>query len=540
MQKILFPLLLLPSILLCQPKITLSPAFETKGNALTFGLLKSGASENLLLVYRTHKWGNRMIGQDYVYFWAADVFSPDLKRLTDNKPEKLDFPDGEDVATGSVCDFGGPNLVVQQQKRKEKKMVVYRCPIGPDGRISPPKRVGDYDAWKSYDGLQKFSLISPDSSLLLLALKPPEKNRDEPISYIIFNREWKQVREGKLKMPGIDAELLSGDFLLASDTSIWMPAWVREKGREELVRQEIWVWRNPATPPQRIDVALSGERVITGMTLTQSTNGLIYAGGTFAASTKNALKGLFKPAVPPLDHHPEQGAYCIKINDVGTIVAKESTLFRDSTFQFWKVSPSDVQKGDGINVIGPRRIYLQPDGSAWLTLEEYYDERGSIPGTVPGTTGALAHSGGPRGGPAIAVRFDADGKPQQELLIPKRAWSIHGSGMGYLLLTHQGQLAFLYNDHEDNLKRTAKVAGDLKVCKIADDSGMATGQQEACTALYFVDGKGQGKAQKLFGFKDTRYWFDPDTWFQVSPTRYIIGCNGRSGQFGLLRVDWPE
>lgn len=536
----LLPFLLLPVVLQAQPRITPSPTFETNGNASTVGLLKSGQGDNLLLVYRSFK-KDRIGFKGYLFSWAADAFSPDLKRLSNNEPDKIEFPDGEDAETGFAIDFGGPGLLLQQHLKKEKKMVVYHCAINPEGVIGKPKRVADYASWKQEDGAQESHLLNADSSLLLLALKPPRKEKDEPISYTILNREWKNVREGKLKMPGIDAEILSGDLLLATDTSIWMAAWVREKGQENSVRQEIWVWRNPTKPPQRIDMALSGERVITDMILTQSKqDGTVYVGGTFAAASKGALKGLFKPAIPPLDHHPEQGSFFVKIDKAGTVMTKQPAMFRESTFRFWGLNPSDVKKGDGVNVIKPRKIWLQPDGSAWLTLEEYYEDPGSAPGMVPGTTGALARSGGPRGGPAIAVRFDPEGKSQQELLIPKRAWSIHGSGMGYLLLAHKGQLAFLYNDHEDNLKRTAKEAGNLKPCKIADDDGMAMGQQDACTVLYFVDHKGQGKAQKVFGFKEAGYWFDPYSVFQLSPTRYIIGCDGRSGQFGLLRVDWPE
>jgi hypothetical protein len=144
------------------------------------------------------------------------VITPDLKRLSNNEPIKIEFPDGDDIETGYALDFGGPSLLLQQHKKKEKKMIVYRCPLGPDGVIDKPKRVGDYYAWKREEGSKEFQLISSDSSLLLLALKPPEKDKDEPISFTIINREWKQVREGKLKMPGINAEILAGELFLAA------------------------------------------------------------------------------------------------------------------------------------------------------------------------------------------------------------------------------------------------------------------------------------------------------------------------------------
>lgn len=473
----------------------------------------------------------------YYYRWAADVISPDLKRLSTNKPKKIEFPDGEDAESGFAIHFGGPGLLFQQHKKKEKKMLVYRCAIGSDGIIGKPKHVCDYYAGKRDSDSKEYHTLSPDSSLLLLAHKPPENAKDEPISYTIMNKEWQQVREGKLGMPNITAEILSGDFLLAADTSIWLPVWIREEDNDDVVRQEIWVWRNHAAPPQRIDVSLSDDRLITGMALVHSPyDKFMYLGGAFANASKKARKSLFKLQSPPLDNAPEQGSFLIKINVTGNIEAKHAEMFGASTFSYWTVKPADVKKGSGIDLVSPWKIHPQPDGSVWLNLEIYY----KTPGRSMGTTGALSHSGFFHSGPIIALLYGSNGKPTQELLIPKFALSSYGSGLGHLMLIHKEKLAFLYNDNENNQTRLIKDASDLKPGLIADVSGIPMGQKDACSTLYYQDEKNKFKTQKLFNFKETKYWFDPYSVHQLSPTTYVIGCNGRAGVFGLLRVDWKE
>jgi len=536
MNKQFFFLLFFPVILSSQPVVTQSEPFETSDVTSTVGLMPNGQSDNLLLIYRT--MGKNRIGwPGFYYRWAADVISPDLKRLSKNEPKKIEFPDGEDAESGYAIHFGGPGLLFQQHKKKEKKMLVYRCAIEADGTIGKPKLICDYYAWKLDITSKEYRTLSSDSSLLLVAHKPPENAEDEPVSYTIINQEWKQVREGKLGMPSINAEILSGDLFLAADTSIWMPVWLREEDNDDVVRQELWVWRNPAAPPQRIDVSLSDEKIITGMILVQSPHdGYIYLGGAFANASKKVQKSLFKLQFPPLDNAPEQGSFLIKINASGNIESKQAEIFREPTFSYWEVKPADVKKGSGIDLVSPWKIYPKPDGSAWLNLEVFY----KTPGSSAGTTGALSHSGFFHSGPIIAVHYGQNGKSSQELLIPKYALSSHGSGMGHLMLFYQGKMAFLYNDNEKNQSREIKDASDLKPGLIADVSGIPRGQKEACSTLFYQDEKNTFKTQKLFNFKETKYWFDPYSVHQISPTSYIIGCDGRSGVFGLLRVDWKE
>lgn len=544
MKKHFIFLLLFPVILEAQPVVTQSEPFESNDVTTTIGLMRNGQSDNLLLVYRTMGY-DRIGFSSYSYRWAADVFSPDLKRLSTNKTKKIEFPNGKDAETGFALQFGEPSLVFQQHSKDEKKMHVYLCPIGSDGTIGKPKHICDYYAGKQDIDSKEYLTLNPDSSLLLLAQKPIEAARDEPFSYTILNKEWRQVHEGKLVMPNIDAEILSGDFLLAADTSIWIPVWLREKSNEDIVRQEIWVWRNPTAPPQRIDVSLSDDRLITDMKLVQSPyNGFIYLGGAFANSSKKAKRNMFgtftitlgPPSSNTSDKHPEQGPLLIKLNPEGTIVSKHSKMFEDASLSYWDLKPADVKKGGGIDHVIPWKILPQPDGSAWLCLEALY--KTPVAGTANTAKGLYEDV---RNGPAIIIQYDVDGTPIQELLIPKSSVSSKGGGIGHFMLINKGKLAFLYNDNEKNLTWKAKSASDLKHGRIEDEStSIAYKQKQTCSTLCYQDEKNKFHTQKLFNLNETKYWFDPYSVYQLSPTTYIIGCNGRAGVFGLLRVDWKE
>lgn len=207
-------------------------------------------------------------------------------------------------------------------------------------------------------------------------------------------------------------------------------------------------------------------------------------------------------------------------------------MFRETTFSYWDLEPVDIKKGGGIDQISPWKIHPQPDGSVWLNLEALYN---TLKPTV-----SLGYYSAVNNGPAIVVQYGLDGKPTQELVIPKFSTSSTGSGMGHLMLINKGKLAFLYNDNEKNHSLGIKVASDLKPGQVADFIKPPNGQKDACSTLYYQDEKNKFKTQKLFNFKETKYWFDPYSVYQLSPTTYIIGCNGRAGVFGLLRVDWKE
>ncbi len=539
------PILLffLPVVCFAQPKITTSTAFETdsKGTLSTLGLLKTGQGDNFLMVYRSAKLGSRFGPPKVHYTWAADVFTPDLKKLSGSELKKIEFPDGEDAEYGFAVNFGGgPYLLLQEHKKKEGKMIVYHCAIDQTGAIGKPKRLGSYSVREEESGSYRGVHISPDSATLLLIFLPSLEDPKDPISFIAFDRNWSTLQTGKLPMPNIDANILIKGIYFGEHSEIWMPAWVKANDQESL-QQELWVWRDLKAAPQRIDVQLAPDKLITDMDIARSeTDGAIYVAGLYGAHSKKALKSMFRSsASSPRDKHPAQGTFFLKIDpEKQTIDTRHEAPFRSQALRFWALSEKDIEKGEGISILGVQEIAPQPDGSIFFTVEQYFEDAGSP--INPANPTGLRHSGGPRCGPAIAVHYDASGKQDQEVLLKKQVMSVHGSGVGHRMFTHRGAALFVYNDHEDNIARPPEQNSGLKPCRVADVEGMVMGQKDAFTAMYYVDKAGRGNPKALFNFKEAGYWFDRHACLKLSPTRYILGCDGRTGQYGLLRVDMPE
>src|SRR5690606_26059660 len=125
--------------------------------------------------------------------------------------------------------------------------------------------------------------------------------------------------------------------------------------------QEIWVWPWEKTAPVRIDVSLSGDKLITDMTLRQFGE-TVYAGGLYAASSKKAKKAIFDPPVPIRDDHPDQGTFIIKLDQkTNAIRSKSAQPFNEATFRRWGKNQKDIEKGDGIDLFRPAWCCHQAD-----------------------------------------------------------------------------------------------------------------------------------------------------------------------------------
>jgi hypothetical protein len=242
---------------------------------------------------------------------------------------------------------------------------------------------------------------------------------------------------------------------------------------------------------------------------------------------------LFAEVRPTEDLHPKQGSFLIKMTPKGAFQFNQSQIFEESTLIYWRMLPADIKNGRGIKYITPWKIYPQPDGSTWMNLEGIYNSAGPV-----NTTSGLTSSGTFFSGSAITVHFDPNGKPTQELVIPKFAGSNHGSGLRYLMLLHKGTPVFLFNNHEKNLNQNRAI--DLKLGRMVDVSGHSIGVSNVCAMIHYQDANNKFKTEKLFDHIEAKYWLNPTCMIQLSPTAYIIGCNGHDGKFGLLRVDLPE
>ncbi|MCB0533485.1 MAG: hypothetical protein H6574_15625 [Lewinellaceae bacterium] len=533
----------LPAICLAQPTFTTSPAFETgsKNPVSTRGIFKTGTDDNVLVVYRSTKVVSSFTGKKEYNTWAADVFTPDFERLKKNELEKLEMPNGEPEDYCSAVYFSGaPCLIAQQYHKKEKKMHVFRCAISPEGKIAPAVQIGSYPALQVPDLFSELEFYSnPDSTELLSVFMPSSWHYRDPVSFVTFDKNWEVKQSGTFNLPKRGLDVHVKNPYIDTDSAVWMPAWT-ELPKGGGIKQEIWIWQNPESEPESIDLKLDDEKLITDIKITRAeTAGMLYIAGTYTKATKKALK-----SVPRLGSHHAQGVFCIKLEaKTRSIQSVFMAPFTLATLKFWGVDAKEFSKGSGIQLLSTEEVIPQGDGSVVLFLEQAFVSMPSYNAlSRPGNTQFYSVNAPSREhlGSALVLQFGPDGALKTESIVKKRLKAFVDSGVGHRIFNVQKNTLLLFNNHIDNITEPASRYSFLKTCFVTGSIGDLMDQLGAITAMHFLDAQGKTESKMVFNFNDTKYWFNPSACMQVGPARYLVGCDGPEGKFGLLRIDMPE
>ncbi|MEZ4939326.1 MAG: hypothetical protein R3D58_00570 [Saprospiraceae bacterium] len=522
-----------PAVGAAQPAVTASLSFqaESKGIIKMLGLLHAGVNDMVLAVYRSSECSNRATMHQVK--WAVDVFTSDMEKVKGNALQAIALPNMEAPDAEFAINFGGkPWLILLRFQKKPHRMVLYRCPIDLEGMIGSPEEFGSYPVEKvEYPVSEHGLLVAPDASKLLFVYYPSSDSFNDPVSFALFDSNWSQLQSGYFNLPQMGYELRVGQAFFAPDNTIWMPSWTALE-QNNGVLQDLWIWQDPAMRPKRIDVRLDPDKLITSMKISLGTDGKLYVGGVWAQATKKNLR-----AVPVEAAQYAQGCFFLKIDpDNQVILSKTTATFSDTLFRFWSLGETEVnENGLGIKHLCVGETKPVSDGSFWVTMEVNLIN----PAFAANPSGGAAYPK-PFSGPVIIVKYGPDGTLQSEILVKRQIMSVEGSGNGHLLLPYADSGLLLYNVHQDDISDEPQHFGQLRLCQVVDIEGLAMWQQDSTAAALDLSSTPNGTATILFNFKEKEYWFDPSAWLQVSPTRLIVGCDGRNGNYGLIRVDWPE
>ncbi|MCE7926771.1 MAG: hypothetical protein DYG98_27345 [Haliscomenobacteraceae bacterium CHB4] len=539
MQKLLFLFLLFPLMTGAQPRVTQSQVFKWEEAMDVNGITSDATSGNIFLLYQDFSLVNKMSpsGPKERYKWAVDVFSPDLKPLHRNKPQQLDMPGGDEVPIGHAVSFEGkPHLVFLLHKKKENKTEVYRAALQPDGVIGKPELAGALDG-KWVEESQIMYARSADNALFLVAKHPSRDKPKEPFSYIVFDQKGNIRRKGNLQIPPEPSDLAVGYPMVANDGAIWAPVWADDKG----LRQEVWVWSEGGNQPVKTDISPSDGKIATDLVLRQSVHdGFVYAGGTFAAASDGAEKGMFKSKRWHNDPNPEQGTFSLKLDSKsGKVVSRSVHTFSAATLSFWDKKPDALKKGDGLNSIRALDVLPMADGSVWVGVEQFFQifQEGTINYT-PQAIGSITDGrnfGDPCCESGVLAHHSSAGELLQEQVLGKRSWAINDNGLGYFFRTNaQGDLVALYTDHEANPGKNIVKAGQLERTLVG---GYGNLRENACGAMMTMKKGEKSTTKKLFTQDETGTWFEPRLCVQVSDGAFLFVSAGRGFSYHLLKLE---
>lgn len=539
MQKALLSILFLPLLLSAQPTVTHIPGHSTKERSIV-DLVRDGHTGNLFILYRGEFLAGKFgpTGDTYRYEWDVEVLSPDWKQIHAANTHELKTPKGDKILNGKLVSMHGNACVIfLLYQKKEDKSIVYRAPLGVSGMTETQTEIGSLDG-KYMEESQLMYAYSADSSLFMIAQHPSRDKPKEPFSYIVVDEQGKVRRKGNLSIPQQPSDIVVGYPMIANDGTIWAPVWTYDNG----LRQEVWIWGANNARTTVVDISPSKERIVTDLQLRQSSyDGYVYAGGTFAAASGEAEKGMFRGKKWNNDPNPEQGTLSLKLDSKsGKVLTRSVQEFSPATLNFWGEKPGVLQKGGALNSLRVVDILPMRDGSTWVGIEQFYQlfQEGTINYT-PQAIGSItdgAKYGDPCSLSAIVAHYAPSGEVIQELVIGKRTWSIGNAGIGYFFAAKdQGDLLALYTDHEDNPGKTIVKEENLERTMVGGYGNM---KKTACAALFTASPQGKTTSRRLFTQKETGDWLNPDAYVQIAPNSYVFLHLITGNKYGLLRVDW--
>lgn len=538
MKRLLHFFLFFPVALIAQPRVTQGPAIKTDKIPDIYGIAHETSSGNIFLLYREFNNAKVMSPTQVLHYkWAIDVISPDLKPLHRNKPQNLDIPKGEEIEIGQVVSFEGkPWVIFLLYKKKETETEVYRAPVQTDGTIGKLEKAGKLDG-KFFEQSQVMYAHSADNSLFMVAQHPSRNKPKEPFSFLVFDQKGNVRRKGNLLIPKEPEDLTVGYPVVANDGNIWAPVWTYNDG----LRQEVWMWTEGAPQPVKTNVAFSKDQIVTDLKLKQSPHdGFMYAGGTFAAASDDAEKGMFKGKKWNNDPNPEQGTLSLKLDSKnGKVISKTMHPFSTATLNFWDEKPDILKKGGGLNSI--RAVDLLPlaDGSVWVGVEQFYQvfQSGTINYT-PQAIGSITDGflyGDPCSESGILAHHSPTGELSDERILDKHVWAIKDYGLGYFFRTNsRGDLIMLYTDHEDNPGKNITEINQLERSYI----GLyGTFKTTACGAMKIAKKDEKSNSKRLFTQNETKTWLEPRLNVQAASNTFVLVCVGNSNTYSLLKLD---
>lgn len=537
MHKLLLYLLLLPIGLQAQPNITHLTGYAHTNND-GFDIARDNKTGNIFLLLKESNYNSGGPVYFYEYKWDVEILSGDLKQKRAGTPKALDLPNGKRTVEGKLWSVNGNTYAIFMVYNKKKDMlIVYRSAVSVEKGLGELVEIGILEGkYQDYENQVNFA-FSADSSRFLMTLYPitNEKNMGG-YTFLMLDQQAQVIKKGEMTMPPNMSPKLVGVPMVTNSGEIWAPVWNNQND----FQQEIWIWREGNTLPQRIDATPSKGHVATDLKLIQSSyDGLVYAGGVFAAASGDGGKSLFASASTfSKDKDAEQGTFILKIDAKnGQILTKTATEFTEKTLRFWGEKPEALAKEGGITYMAATGLIATPDGSLWINAEQFFVTNQQIKSVYNniyfGKRANVLERGHHISESAVFTRYDAKGEKVLESVVGKSAWATSTVEVGtFLTLGPKNELIALYMDHEDNVDKNIPNADALKTYT---SDAMSSKKRSGCVAMATLlpDGKTTTKNTQLEGKGNLKNML----W--VNPRKLCFFYPSKGDKYGITVIEWP-
>ncbi len=500
-------------------KMTSSPAYENDKSRTFIRSMMRDREGNIFIIKNQYK----VFGKPKL---LVEKYSPELKQKF-SKELVISGTEGKDMDYLSATSIGGEPCVFSSFYNKDKDTrYLFVSKILEKGLLGKPQKISSYEADRKYDGAFELYFSKDSAKILVVNMLETKKKEKAKFSYVVLDNQFQEIWKAEVTMPFETRDVVLSDFAVDGSSRVFALATAdnEEKGKDEAsVIQELFMYENGAGKPKRYNLELKG-KLVSQLRLHESLSGDLVAVGSYASSRQ-------KKAFFSRDRTSPLGTIFVKINrETGELGAKSVNQFSKKTFDFMNVKPSKIEDGKGIDYMRLENSWVNGDGSICLDLEQNHvvittRQNGSFTSTTYHYYSQMA----------MLVKYDADGKVQNEVIVPKRMQSINDeTGLRHIVSHSGSEVYFVYNDSPKNWGKKAETEDDIKF-GISPESGGISFKKKPHVVLCTVDENGKKKFARLFNFKDDDVFLNTEASLPYSDKSFIVVASYNK-DFKLMKI----
>jgi hypothetical protein len=522
--SILFSLLCLPAF--CQDevpakvKMTMSPGYENDKRRTFIKNMMRDKAGNIYIVKVQYK----VFGKSEL---IVEKYNSDLKQKF-SKELVIVGTEGKDLDYLSAATLDGEPYVFSSYYNKDKDTrYLFISKVEDSGALGKPKKISEFESDSKNDGYFNIH-FNEDSSKMLIVNRIETKRKEKArFSFVVYDKGLTEVWKGSAVMPFETRDVALSDFKVDKQDRVYALASVDNDSKSKKdadIIQEIFMYANGAKEAKRYNLNIQG-KLITELHLLEDKSGDLVAVGTYA-STKQRNAFFSKDRTSPL------GTVVVKINrETGEVGAKNISQFKPKTFEFFRVKEKNINDGKGIPYMRLENSWISEDNGINMDLEQNYVVVRESRSRYSTTYTYYYYSD-----LAMLVRYGADGKVKDEIIIPKKMESINDkTGLGHLLSHIGNETYYVYNDSPKNWGKKFEDESDLSTGISPESSGFFSSKKKPHVVLCTVNADGKKKYARLFNFKDDDVFLNTEASLKYSNNSVVVVASYQK-DFKLVKI----
>ncbi len=366
-----------------------------------------------------------------------------------------------------------------------------------------------------------FSVYTSENESYLMVIEsiPVEKDENEKFNVIMFDSTLNMVWKKNIQLPYLNTLFRRSSFMVDDNGSFYILGTLF-RDKESWVKNEvnyihhIIVFNDQGNSKIDYEVQLK-DKFIADITFRKNNNGDITCAGFYSSLGKGGIDGAF---FLTMDHTTKQ----VKASNFKEFDMSFKTEYMTEKEE--KKARKNEEKGKEVELgsYHLNSLIRRSDGGAILVAEQVYIYTYTYQcGNSTCRTTVYNYND------IIAVNIDPEGKIEWAKKIPKRQKSQNDGGVhsSYALMVTDDFLAFIYNDHRENLdiEQTKR----LKNFNLGDKNGIVT--------IATINNDGKLVRETLFDNSETEVTIRPYVCEQVDDKNLMIfGQKRKVDQFGIV------